>query len=402
MCSMRMLQGIFMRSGLAILITSFAMSSALVAVCEAHPAQLVAANASIHDDGRVRVVARFDLLAFALNDTPASVGDAAMNALLDGPSDVLNIRLIDARERFGRGVRILCGQRADVVRGEVTAFATVDDVHRLRDSGILPRLPLIQEVTLDAQLPEATTSVSFRFPEVMGPVVLTVERPGAEPYSEPLEAGTASSMLPIRLHAATAQTAVASVPDPGSTAAMGPYLMLGFTHILPHGPDHILFVLGLFLLSTRWRPLLWQVTAFTLAHSITLALALYGVVRLPPIVVEPLIAASIAFVAVENLITTDLKPWRPAVVFVFGLVHGLGFAGVLAEMGLPRRQFVPALLTFNVGIELGQLSVIALAFVLVGWWRSSPWYRRAIVLPASFAIAAIAVVWTIQRVINGA
>jgi hypothetical protein len=119
---------------------------------------------------------------------------------------------------------------------------------------------------------------------------------------------------------------------------------------------------------------------------------------LPSAIVEPLIAISIAFVAVENLMTTDLKPWRPFVVFAFGLVHGLGFAGVLRDVGLPRNQFATALLTFNIGVELGQLTVIALAFAAVGWWRRCQWYRRAIVLPTSSVIAAIAVVWTIQRV----
>jgi hypothetical protein len=179
--------------------------------------------------------------------------------------------------------------------------------------------------------------------------------------------------------------------------AAAKYLRLGFTHILPHGLDHVLFVLGLFLLSASLRPLLWQVTAFTIAHSITLALALYGVLRLPAMIVEPLIALSIAFIAMENLFTSDLKPWRPVVVFGFGLVHGLGFAGVLSDIGLPRGQYLTALLTFNAGVELGQLAVIALALAAVGWFRRCAWYRPAVVLPASGAIAAVAVFWTIER-----
>ena len=102
-------------------------------------------------------------------------------------------------------------------------------------------------------------------------------------------------------------------------------------------------------------------TAFTVAHSITLGLSIYGVVALPPRVVEPLIALSIAYVAIENLITRELHAWRIGVVFLFGLLHGLGFAGVLRELGLPRGEFLTALLSFNVGVELGQLSVIAAA-----------------------------------------
>src|SRR5262249_14305703 len=145
------------------------------------------------------------------------------------------------------------------------------------------------------------------------------------------------------------------------------YLKLGFTHILPHGLDHMLFVLGIYLLSRRARSVLWQVSAFTVAHSITLGLSMYGVVSVSPRIVEPLIALSIAYVAIENIFLSELKPWRVALVFAFGLLHGLGFAGALKELGLPRSEFVSALLTFNAGVEAGQLAVIATAFGLVGW-----------------------------------
>src|SRR5215471_1166399 len=176
------------------------------------------------------------------------------------------------------------------------------------------------------------------------------------------------------------------------------YLALGFTHIVPHGLDHMLFVLGIYLLSRRARPILVQVSAFTIAHSITLGLSLYGVVSVSPKVVEPLIAVSIAYVAIENLFLTELKSWRVALVFAFGLLHGLGFAGALKELGLPRSEFMTALLTFNVGVESGQLSVIAAAFLLVGWHCAHrDWYRRRIVLPASVLIACTALYWTIQR-----
>lgn len=180
------------------------------------------------------------------------------------------------------------------------------------------------------------------------------------------------------------------------------YTVLGFTHILPKGLDHILFVLGLFLLSTRMAPLLIQVTAFTIAHSVTLALSVYGVVSLPSSIVEPLIAASIVYVAVENVLTPQLRPWRALVVFGFGLLHGLGFASVLHEVGLPRAQFVPALVTFNVGVELGQLAVITLAYLAVGiWGRNKTWYRPRVVIPASTTIAAVGLFWTVQRVLGG-
>ncbi len=177
------------------------------------------------------------------------------------------------------------------------------------------------------------------------------------------------------------------------------YTQLGFTHILPKGLDHILFVLGLFLLSVHWRPLLIQVTSFTVAHSITLGLSIYGVFSLPPTIVEPLIAASIVYVAVENMMTSRLHAWRPFVVFGFGLLHGLGFAGVLHEIGLPRSEFLTGLITFNVGVELGQLAVITLAFLLVGYWgKDRPWYRARVIVPASAVIALTGAYWTVERV----
>jgi hydrogenase/urease accessory protein HupE len=179
------------------------------------------------------------------------------------------------------------------------------------------------------------------------------------------------------------------------------YAVLGFTHILPKGLDHILFVLGLYLLSTRWKPLLVQVTSFTVAHSITLGLSIYGIFSLPASIVEPLIALSIAYVAIENVMTSRLRPWRPVVVFAFGLLHGMGFAGVLQEVGLPRSEFATALVAFNVGVELGQLAVITLAFVTTGLWlRDRPWYRRRVVIPASIAIAAVGLYWTVERVLD--
>jgi len=177
------------------------------------------------------------------------------------------------------------------------------------------------------------------------------------------------------------------------------YLALGYTHILPRGLDHVLFVLGIFLLAVQLRAVLWQVSAFTIAHTITLALTAYGVVSLPPRIVEPLIALSIVYVAVENVFTSKLHAWRPLVVFCFGLLHGMGFAGVLTDIGLPRSEFVPALLAFNAGVELGQLTVILTAFLLVGvWFRKKAWYRQRIVIPGSLLIAAVGLYWFVQRI----
>jgi len=180
---------------------------------------------------------------------------------------------------------------------------------------------------------------------------------------------------------------------------VGYYLKLGIEHIIPNGIDHIFFVVGLCLLSTTLKPILLQATAFTVAHSITLALSMKGVINLPSAIVEPLIALSIVFVAVENILLSELKPWRIAIVFLFGLLHGLGFASALNEIGLPRNQFFTSILSFNIGVEIGQILVIATVFAaIIIPLGKKPWYRKGIVYPISAFIALVALWWTIQRV----
>ena len=197
----------------------------------------------------------------------------------------------------------------------------------------------------------------------------------------------------------SAPLAIGAPPPASRWRVAWRYLALGFTHIVPYGLDHVLFVLGIYLLSNKARSVLLQVTAFTVAHSITLGLSMYGLLRVPAAVVEPLIAVSIAYVAIENLFLSELKPWRVGLVFGFGLLHGMGFAGVLTELGLPRGEFVTALLTFNLGVEMGQLAVIGAAFLLVGWhYADRVWYRSRVVIPASVLIACTAIYWTVERV----
>ena len=178
------------------------------------------------------------------------------------------------------------------------------------------------------------------------------------------------------------------------------YVEIGFTHILPKGLDHILFVLGLFLLSAHWKPLLVQVTSFTVAHTVTLALSIYGIASVPSEIVEPLIALSIVYVGFENMMTKDLKRWRPILVFVFGLLHGLGFAGVLGEIGIPDAFFLESLIAFNLGVELGQLAVIVIAYLMVGlFFSKSSWYRKRVIIPGSLTISLIGAWWVYERVL---
>ena len=190
----------------------------------------------------------------------------------------------------------------------------------------------------------------------------------------------------------------------GFWSTFGLYVKIGVGHILPGGLDHILFVLALFLGSASGRALIIQISAFTLAHTATLGLAAAGVITPSPAIVEPVIAFTIAFVAVENLVFRDMHWWRPLVVFAFGLVHGLGFAGFFGELGLPSGQFLSGLIGFNVGVEIGQLGVVAAAFVLALLWRrrldetpDGDRYRRFLVMPLSLSIGAVGLWWTIER-----
>ncbi len=176
------------------------------------------------------------------------------------------------------------------------------------------------------------------------------------------------------------------------------YIELGYKHILPKGTDHILFILGLFLFSSALRPLLWQITMFTIAHTITLGLAMNGLFDLPERIVQPLIALSIVYVGVENVFSNSLQKSRLILVFAFGLLHGLGFASMLADFGMPDNAFVTALISFNVGVEFGQLSILLMAFLFIGlWFGRRDWYKALVINPASLVIALIAFYWFIDR-----
>ena len=172
----------------------------------------------------------------------------------------------------------------------------------------------------------------------------------------------------------------------------------GFVHVLPLGLDHILFVLGLFFLSRKWKPVIYQVSVFTIAHTITLGLATLDLVAAPSHVVEPIIAASIAVVAIENIFFPGYRHVRLLVVFFFGLIHGLGFAGALSAFDLDPTSLVIGLLGFNVGVEFGQLAVIALVFGATFWLTEDKAYRKWVVIPGSSLIALMGIYWTIERV----
>ncbi len=177
------------------------------------------------------------------------------------------------------------------------------------------------------------------------------------------------------------------------------WIVAGFEHIIPKGVDHILFILGLFLLQPKIRPLLWQTTAFTIAHSITLALAVLGVLSVSSRIVEPAIALSIAYVGIENIWVKELKPWRVSLVFCLGLLHGMGFASVMQELEIPKGSVIKPLLGFNLGVEGGQIAVLSVAFLLTFALLKKPSFRW-VRLVGSVLIGIMGLYWTVDRIIG--
>lgn len=283
----------------------------------------------------------------------------------------------------------------DFILSKINLRSSEDDLTKSVVAITIPDMPdqsvaRSSRLKLSGPLPENAENIVFSWASDFGAIVLRGPlSENGEGYAGYLQDGSSSD--PISIRGPTEQSVWQIVSD---------YVVIGFEHIIPKGLDHILFVIGLFLLSAKLAPLLWQVTSFTLAHTITLALGMLGLVTVPAHIVEPLIAASIVYICIENLFMDHLSRWRPFVIFAFGLLHGLGFASVLNEIGLSQSHFVTGLIAFNVGVELGQLSVIFLCFVLVGFWfRSKSWYRNAIIVPGSLIIAVIGAYWLLERTI---
>jgi hydrogenase/urease accessory protein HupE len=259
-----------------------------------------------------------------------------------------------------------------------------------------PKVPRISVITLEGDIERTARSVTWYYPARFGDNAVRVRQVDEanekwhwsdwqwlrkDEHSAPFSLTELFTQQPVRQIITT-------------------YMALGFEHILPKGKDHILFILGIFLLSIHLRPLLWQATMFTVAHTLTLGLAMRGIINLPASIVEPLIALSIAYIGIENVFAHSLHKSRLVIVFLFGLLHGMGFASVLADFGMPDNAFLTALISFNVGVEFGQLAVIALAFLAVGmWFRDKPWYHTIIVIPCSSAIALTGLYWTWDRIV---
>ena len=311
-----------------------------------------------------------------VEDTNAAVGAEDYDALRALDAASLETAFREAWPSIAQGLSLRAGDEALALEIIGLTIPEVGNVELARNA----------QVTLSAALPEGDSAVVMTWASEYGPLV--VRQQGIENgYTAYLIAGGETDPIP-RIGG----------DDQTGGQAFVEYISVGFDHIIPLGLDHILFVLGLFFLSLKMRPLLWQISAFTLAHTVTLALGSTGIIRISPEIVEPLIAASIVYVGIENVLSRGLTPWRPFVVFGFGLLHGLGFASVLGDFGLGGAHFVPKLIGFNVGVEIGQLAVIATTFVALGiLFGRHAWWRLRIAIPVSVAIALIATFWVFER-----
>jgi len=260
------------------------------------------------------------------------------------------------------------------------------------DQDVNPEYP--RDTNLKTEVPLNQNQFTIQFATELGPVVIRQFEDISKEnmiFSTYLQPGEISAELSPVSQATMSQTII-------------DYIILGMEHIVPKGLDHILFIFGVFFFAVKLKPLLWQVTMFTLAHSLTLILASLKLVFIPASIIEPLIALSIGYVAFENIFQREGKfhsrsnAIRYAVIFFFGLIHGLGFAFVLEDIGLPTGQLILSLLSFNIGVEIAQIGLVVLAYLLMFYPSKQPWYRKAIQIPCSLVIGLIGVYWFFERV----
>lgn len=278
-----------------------------------------------------------------LIDTNDSPMVAAYDALRAQPDSALAAQIQENWDDIASKITITGAGPLELDRIEID---TEPDLTLPRDGRVYASAPLAAD----------GSDITFGWAVEYGPVILRTNI-GDETYAAFLEGGQTSA--PITLTEGVTETAFQTFKR---------FTVEGYEHIIPKGLDHILFVLGLFFFAFAWRPLLEQVTAFTLAHTVTLGMATVGIINIPDDwmwLVETLIALSIAYVAIENIFRPKLGWWRIVVVFGFGLLHGLGFASVLGDLGLSQGHFILSLVAFNIGVEIGQLTVILGAFLVL-------------------------------------
>ncbi len=310
-------------------------------------------------------------------DTNEAPEAPTYDALRKLSADALEAKWTEAWPELRKGFTLVASAPLKLELVSVIA-QPVGDLELPRDTGVVVR----------AELPVDGSPVQVGWVSEYGPLVVR-QGDGKTGYSGYLSGGELSTPLPRQ-----------GVAHEDALAGFYRYVVLGFEHIVPKGLDHILFVLGLFFFSMQLRPILLQITAFTLAHTVTLAAASAGIISVPANIVEPLIAASIVYIAVENIFQPNLTWSRTLIIFGFGLLHGLGFASVLGQIGVDPNRFFIDLIGFNLGVEIGQITVIMAAFMAVGlWFGHLSWYRSRIAVPASAVIALIGAFWVVERTV---
>ena len=356
--------------------------SSVVPHADAHPLTFTATTLTLKTNSTFEVDLQYDLDALALGVSITTDDTELVQTLEELSTTEFSTTLERLRRLFERRVRVRFDGTPIPFSVDFPDYGTTQTTNA--------EIPTVLGLTarLVGNIPENAETVEFFASRAFASVHLTiVDEIRNREARMVLEQGARSTPFEF----------FDQYEESGRTSVAQQYFWLGVQHIVPNGFDHILFVVGLFLLSLEIRPLVTQVTAFTLAHALTLTAAVLGFVTLSPQLVEPLIAMSVAYIAIENIMTAKLTPWRPFVVFGFGLLHGLGFANSLSVLGLPDQERLLALVMFNAGIEVGQLAVIAAAASSLGWCRNKPWYRPWIVIPASAVIATTGIIWAIER-----
>jgi hydrogenase/urease accessory protein HupE len=351
----------------------------------AHPLPFMESDLILKKDGTFQVEMTCDLDALALGVSQNTEDKKLVETLEKLSPQQFEVRVERLRELFRRRVRVRFNGIPAAFNVTFPDYGTIPVVYQ--------EIPTVLGLTarLTGTVPPTATEVDFFASRTFPEVHLTIK-----------DEARLISQRSIIERGARSDPFVLTEPfkQMNQTEVALQYLKLGFLHIVPAGADHILFILCIFLLSTRMRLLVWQVTCFTLAHALTLTLATFDIIILSPKLVEPLIAFSISCIAIENIFTKRLSLRRPIIVFLFGLIHGLGFSEVLRSLDIPTNERLISLVSFNAGIELGQLSVLGTAFITVGWLQHQRWYRSRIVVPVSSIISLVGLIWAIERIVE--
>ena len=317
--------------------------------------------------------------------------------ITDTNSSPLSATYDDLRSLTRENLKILLIESWDDIQSKInlninevsTKFELVDiNIEANRDFEISRDSILYLKYELD----EDDEFLTFKWSEKYGPIIIreiNELKKEDDLYTEYLQAGLQTDKIFIKSE--NTQSIFKSIIN---------YFILGIQHIIPKGLDHILFIVGLFFFSVTLRPLLIQVTMFTIAHSITLIFVSVSYINVNPLIVEPIIALSIAYVGIENIFKQYVKEYlRYIIIFFFGLLHGLGFALVLSDIGYQSSKLILNLISFNLGIEAAQIFIILFLYILLGIkFSNKKYYRYIFQVPVSLFIALVGIYWFFERI----